>query len=253
LPWLLLSAPAVTLVTQNQVQTATGFAALTASIWLARHDRWTWSGTAFGVALLRPGNALPLLPLLALACWGKPRAAVRFATGFASLLAPLCALAFAWDRAWPFDYARNLGVVAVLGPARLARESLGAPGVLGLTVAGCLLVLALAWRRRNSELDLDLAAFAMAITVPLVSLAGFYAGIFLLPALARLALRSGFKVVAALIAMAPWIVELLAAPILLGPAPQHPSELTVFVLVAMALAMYPLAVQRTSDKVQAVA
>jgi hypothetical protein len=241
-PWvlaLLVSAPLVSAVRVDQLMSAMGLAALSLAIWASRRDLWWLAGAAAALGLARTSNALPVVAMLLVSGWGRPRRLLEAAAGGALLLAPLAAVSFAWDANWIHDYAHNLSFYPIVGFARVARQMGGGAGDVGFVLAACGIAAAFVWRCRRRPLDLDRAAFGLATTAIFASQGGLFTGVFVLPAVARLARRPGFSGVAWLVSVAPWLVLLVLAPRILGTHPEDANLLTLMVPM-MVIVCYPL-------------
>ena len=188
--------------------------------------------------------------MLVVSGWRRPRRLLEAAAGGVLLLAPLVLVAFAWDANWIHDYAVNLSLYPIVGPARLARQLGGEAGDVGLVLVGCGIAAASVWPSRGRPLDLDRAAFGLASTAIFASQGGLFTGLFVLPAVARLSLRPGFAAVAWLAAAAPWLLILVLAPRILGAHPEDNNLLTLLVPV-MVLVCYPLVRSSRSSSVLA--
>jgi len=241
-PWLLallVSAPLVAAVRVDQLMSAMGLAALCLAIWASRRDLWWLAGTAAALGLARTSNALPVVAMLLVSGWGRPRRLLEAAAGGALLLVPLVLVAFAWDANWIHDYAHNLSFYPIVGLARVARQLGGEGGDVGFVLAGCGIAAASVWPCRGRPLHLDRAAFGLATTSIFASQGGLFTGLFALPAVARLSLRPGFAGVAWLVAAVPWLVILVLAPRILGTHSEDTNLLTLLVPM-MVIVGYPL-------------
>ena len=237
---LILSAPVVAVVLVNNLMSALGLAALTVAIFAQRQNRWLIVGIASAVALERTINAVPVVAMLAIGAWGQPRHLARALVGGLLVIVPLGLAAFAWDPRWPQDYVATTSQFHYVGPIELARAGFGLGGAIalvgGLTAAGVLLALP----RRGRGVDLDRVALVLALTVVISDIAGAYAAVFALPAVARLAARPGMSLVAWSFAFIPWLVKMVSIPALLGADPQGAFNRSALLWVILPLTLLVL-------------
>jgi hypothetical protein len=239
-PLFLLSIAVFSTVRLNQMMSVIGLAGLSLAIWAQRRDRWWLVGVAGAVGLARTSNALPVLLMIAVTAWGRPRRLLEAVAGAATVLLPLTALSYLWDANWIADYAYNLSVYNLVGPVKLAHSFFGMAGTVGLEAVVCAVALALAWPCRGKPLDLDRAALGMALGVLAAVISTYYVAIFALPALIRVARRPGLAGVAWFVTAFPWLVVIAAAPAILDPHTKFPTgTLTAMVLVLVGCC-YPL-------------
>jgi hypothetical protein len=224
----------------NQMMSVIGLAGLSLAIWAQRRDRWYLVGVAGAIGLARTSNALPVLLMIAVTAWGRPRRLLEAILGAAALLLPLTALSYLWDRNWVADYAYNLSVYNLVGPVKLAHAFYGSVGTAGLEALVCLAAMALAWPYRGKPLDLDRAALGMALGVLAAVVSTYYVAIFAMPALIRVARRPAMSGVAWFTTAFPWLVIIAATPAIVDPNSNFPTgDLTAMVLVLVACT-YPL-------------
>ena len=235
-----LALPVVTLVRIDQLMSAWGLAAATGAVFAQRRGHWWLAGALVGLALVRTANTLPILAMLLLCAWRNPRDHLGLIFGVASVMVPLCAIATWWDVNWVPHYLHNLQVLPIVGPVRAMRDAYGSAGPLGLQLVSTGAAVALAWPDRGGRLDLDHAAMALAITLLAAVMAGFYAAVFVLPALIRVALRPGLAAVAWMTAFVPWLVFLAFTTFLLGPTSIQPGILPASIDFVLLAGCYPL-------------
>lgn len=237
---ILLSAPVFAVVWIDQLQAALGLAGLSLAIWAQRRDKWWLVGIAAAVALIRPLNAIPILGILLLSGWGKPRQlgiALGVATAF---LAPLLFISYLWDHTFVSDYIAGITAYPFNGTPKAVVHTIG-PWGLGLMMAiGCGTALWLVRKDVSRPLDPGRAALAMGLTVPLAPLGGLYPAIFTLPALIRLGTRSGFGAVPWIAAVGPWLVIVILSPWLLGADPGLTLNFISFIDYGLLLLAYPV-------------
>lgn len=237
---ILLSAPVFAVVVIDQLQAAFGLAALSLALWAQRRNYWWLVGPAAAFGLIRTANALPVLAILLVGGWGKPRQ-LAIAIGSAALVfLPLVVISFAWDPNWPADYVHGIAYYPSSGAPKVASGHLGYWGLALLALAASLVAASLVWRDRGRPLDAGRSAFGMALTLPITPLSGLYSAIFVLPAILQLGLRQKYRIVPWIAAVGPWVVIIAVSPVLLGPSPfimLTDLSLIDFVLLAMT---YPL-------------
>ena len=242
-PWavvFLFSLPVVSLLRLDQMMSVLGLAALSVAIWAQRRDLWFVAGLALAVGLSRTTNALPILTMVAISGWGRPRRLLRGLLGMGVVLVPLTIVAQVWDPNWVSDYLHNVSIYNAVGLVKLARALFGFPGPVALEALVCLGAALLAWRDRGRPLDLDRTALALSLGVLSTIISTYYVAIYALPALIRLARRPGFAALPWAATTAPWLVILICAPVILSPAPIFPTGLLPSMVLVMVAAAYPL-------------
>ena len=235
-----LSLPVVALVRIDQLMSAVGLAAITAAIFAQRRGNWWLAGAMTGLALIRTANALPILAMLLVVAWNRPRNHALLLLGMGGVLVPLGAIATLWDGQWVQHYLHNLQVLPVVGPLKLVREGLGVGGTLGLQLGGCLVAAALGFPDRGRTVNLDRAAMALALTLVTAVLASFYPAVFVLPGIIQVAKRPGMAAVAWIAAFVPWLVILAFTSALLGPRPLGTLNLLTMIDFVLLAGCYPL-------------
>jgi len=126
---MLLSAPVFAVVWIDQLQAVAGLAALSLALWAQRTNRSWLVGVAAAFGVIRVANAIPVLVILLLSFWGKPKQ-LGIALGSAMLaMAPLVAISFLWDPHWVTDYIDGISAYPFNGTAKVASQSLGYPGL----------------------------------------------------------------------------------------------------------------------------
>ena len=237
---ILLSAPVFAVVWIDQLQAAVGLAGLSLAIWAQRREKWWLVGTAAAVGLIRPLNAIPVLCILLLGGWGKPRQ-LGIALGAATtFMAPLLAISYLWDHTFVTDYIAGITAYPFNGTPKAVVHSAGPWGLGVLMLIGCGVALWLVRKNAGRPLDPGRAALAMGLTVPLAPLGGLYPAIFTLPALIRLGTRSGFAAVLWIAAAGPWLIILALSPWLLGSDPGLTLNFVSFIDYGLLLLAYPL-------------
>ena len=237
---MLLSAPVFAVIWIDQLQAAVGLVALSLALWAQRRERWWLVGVAGAFGMIRVANAIPVLVILLLSLWGRPKQ-LAIAVGTALLaMAPLVAISFVWDPQWVQDYVAGISAYPFNGTAKLASHSFGYPGLAVLALVTSLLGVWLTRRGIGGRLDPGRSALAMGITVLVAPLGGLYCGIFVLPALLRLGMRPGFSLVPWIAALAPWVIILALSPLLLGPDPGLTLNFISFLDFGLLLLAYPL-------------
>jgi hypothetical protein len=214
---ILVSLPAAQLLVSDHVMSALGLAGLSCALLAQRRERWALAGVALAAGLVRPFNAAPVVAILALATWRRPRAALTLALACAATLAPLVLASYAVDARWVDDYRGNLSAYPMAGPTRLAVASAGLPGLVALVAV---VVLLAAWiaRPQNGSTGPDRASLALSLSVVAAPIEGFYPGVFALPALLRVGQRPAYWIVPWLASALAWAALPAALPALFGPA-----------------------------------
>ena len=237
---LVLSAPVFAVVWIDQLQAVAGLLGLSLAVWAQRRERWWLVGVAAAFGMIRVANAIPVLVILLLSFWGKPRQlAIAVGAGLLAM-APLIAISFAWDHNWIRDYIDGISAYPFNGTAKLASHSFGYPGLGLLALLTSVVAIWLNRRQIGGRLDPGRAALAMGITVLVAPLGGLYCGIFVLPALLRLGMRPGFWMVPWMAAAVPWVVILALSPLLLSGDPGLTLNFVSFLDFALLLLAYPL-------------
>jgi len=241
LAWpILLSAPVFAVVWIDQLQAAVGLAALSLAIWAQRREKWWLVGIAASIGMIRVLNAMPVLAILLLSGWRKPRQLAIAAGAGAAFMAPLLFVSYLWDHHFISDYFAGVSAYPFNGTPKLVTHSMGPWGISILMVAGCAAAIWLVRRDAGRPLDAGRAGLAMGLTVPLAPLGGLYPAIFTLPALIRLSQRRGFWAVSWIAAVGPWVLILVASPWLLGPNPGLVLNFVSFIDYGLLLLAYPL-------------
>jgi hypothetical protein len=237
---LLLSAPTLAVVVIDQFQTAFALGALSLALWAQRRNLWWLVGPAAALGVIRVPNALPVLAMLLVGGWGKPKQLGIAVLSAAAIMAPLVAVSFLWDPSWPSHYVEGIAYYPSNGLPKVAGAHLGYQGLALLALANCL---AAAWLVRHSAgrpLDPGRSALGMALSVVVAPLGGFYSAVFVLPAIVQLGLRGRFAVVPWIAAIGPWLVVLALAPALLGPNPYLILTELSFIDFVLLAVTYPL-------------
>jgi hypothetical protein len=237
---ILLSAPVFAVIWIDQLQAALGLAALSLAIWAQRRDKWWLAGIAASIGMIRVLNALPVLAILLLGGWRKPRQLAIALGAAAAFLAPLLFISYLWDHTFITDYIAGISAYPFNGTPKAVTRSLGPWGLGLLMLVGCAAALWLVRRDAGRPLDAGRSALGMGLTVPLAPLGGLYPAIFTLPALIRLGLRPGFAVVPWIAAVAPWVAILVVSPLLLGSDPGLTLTFVSFIDYGLLMLAYPL-------------
>ena len=237
---MLLAAPVVAVVWIDQLQAALGLAALSLAIWAQRRDRWWLVGIAASIGLIRPLNAVPVLCILLLGGWGKPRQLGIAIAAAAAFMAPLLAISYLRDPSFIADYVAGITAYPFNGPPKAVTNATGPWGLLGLMLIGCAVGIVLLRKDAGRPLDPGRAALTMGFTLWLAPLGGLYPAIFAVPALIRLGMRPGFAAVTWIAAAGPWMVVLALSPWLLGPDPGTTLNFVSFIDYGLLLLAYPL-------------
>ena len=212
LAWVMaLSLPVVTGVFLGQLPSTLGLVAMSVAIWAQRRGIWWLVGVAAAIGLLRLAVAMPIVAILLVGAWGKPRKLAVAVLSGAAVLVPLTVIVTLWYPTWAADYARALGVYQY-GPPQVARLLLGPAGPLLLEGFAC--ALAAFWSRRQlgTALDLDRAAAALAIAAVLGNVSAAYAAAALTPGLIRLAMRPGMWPVIPFATVIYWLAAFSTFP-----------------------------------------
>jgi hypothetical protein len=237
---ILFSAPLFAVVWIDQLQAALGLAALSLAIWAQRREKWWLVGIAAAIGMIRVLNAIPILCILLLSGWRKPRQLGVAVGAAAASMAPLLLISYLWDHTFITDYIAGITAYPFNGVPKAVTHSIGPWGLGVMMMIGCGAALWLVRKDSGRPLDPGRAALAMALTVPLAPLGGLYPAIFTLPALIRLGRRPGFSAVPWIAALAPWMVILSLSPWLLGPDPGLVLDFVSFIAYALCLLAYPL-------------
>lgn len=237
---ILLSAPVFAVVWIDQLQAALGLAALSLALWAQRRDKWWLVGIAASVGIIRPLNAIPVLCILLLGGWGKPRQLGIALGAAAAFMAPLLVVSYLWDHTFITDYIAGITAYPFNGPPKAVIHSIGLRGIAVLMLIGCAVGVFLLRKDAGRPLDPARAAVTMGFTMWLAPLGGLYPAIFALPALIRLGMRPGFSAVPWISAVGPWVAILALSPWLLGPDPGTTLNFVSFIDYGLLLLAYPI-------------
>jgi hypothetical protein len=237
---MLLSAPLFAVIWIDQLQAALGLAGLSLAIWAQRRNRWWLVGIAAAVGTIRVLNAIPILCILLLGAWRKPRQLGIAMAAAAGFMAPLLVISYLWDHTFITDYIAGITAYPFNGTPKAVTHSLGPWGIGLLMLAGSAAALFVVRKDAGRPLDPGRAALAMGLTVPLAPLGGLYPAIFTLPALIRLGMRPGFSALPWMAAAGPWLVILALSPWLLSRDPGLTLNFVSFIDYALLLLAYPL-------------
>jgi hypothetical protein len=237
---ILLSAPLFAVIWIDQLQAAVGLAALSLAIWAQRREKWWLVGIAASVGMIRLLNAIPVLCILLLGGWRKPRQLGIAIGAAAAFMAPLLFISYLWDHTFITDYIAGISAYPFNGAPKAVVHSIGLWGIALLMLVGCIASLWLVRKDAGRPLDPGRAALAMSLTVPLAPIGGLYPAIFALPALIRLGRRSGFSAVHWIAAVGPWVAILAVSPWLLGSDPAMTLNFVSVIDYGLLLLAYPL-------------
>jgi hypothetical protein len=237
---ILLCAPLFAVIWIDQLQAALGLAALSLAIWAQRRDKWWLVGIAASVGMIRVLNAIPILCILLLGGWRKPRQ-LGIALGAAAIfMAPLLFISYLWDHTFVTDYIAGITAYPFNGPPKAVLHSIGPWGIGVLMLIGCAVGVFLLRTDAGRPLDPGRAALTMGFTLWLAPVGGLYPAIFALPVLIRLGMRQGFSAVPWIAAAGPWLAILAVSPWLLGPDPGMSLNFVSFIDYGLLLLAYPL-------------
>jgi hypothetical protein len=214
------SLPSFVLIYVGHFPTALSIGAFTLMVWAFRRQMWPLVGVAAVVGCIRSANAAVILVMVAVSL-RRDRKALGIVVGSAlALLAPATAIAFVVDPTWLHQYLADLPHNPIGGFAAIARNEAGLPGVLALQLAGILIAVWIAVRDR-SKMSLDAASATLALSSIVAPAAAPYAYVFAVPALMRLSLRPGGRVIVVGLTVAAWACALGwfpgVNPVLSGP------------------------------------
>ncbi len=237
---LLLSAPVFAVIWVDQLQAALGLAALSLAIWAQRREKWWLVGIAAAVGMIRMLNALPVLCILLLGGWGKPRRLAVAAGAAAAFMAPLLFVSYLWDHTFIRDYVTSLTYYPYNAAPKVAVLSFGIWGLGLLVLIECAAALWLVRQDVGRRLDAGRAGLGLAFTVAIAPLGGLYPAIYTLPALIRLGQRPGFSAVPWIAAVVPWLVVLGLSPWLLRTSVGMTLSYVSFIDYGLLALCYPL-------------
>ena len=237
---ILFSAPVFAVIWIDQLQAALGLAALSLAIWAQRRDKWWLVGIAASVGMIRVLNAIPILCILLLGGWRRPRQLGIALGAAAAFMAPLLFISYLWDHTFITDYIAGITAYPFNGPPKAVVHSIGPWGIGVLMLIGCAVGIFLLRKNAGRPLDPGRAAVTMGFTLWLAPLGGLYPAIFALPALIRLGMRQGFSAVPWIAAAGPWLAILAVSPWLLGPDPGMTLNYVSFIDYGLLLLAYPL-------------
>ncbi|MDP9325861.1 MAG: hypothetical protein M3O87_04905 [Candidatus Dormibacteraeota bacterium] len=220
--WLLgLSLPVVVAVYLGQLSTTIGLVAFTVAVWAQRKGLAWLVGAAAAVGAIRLGNALPIIAMLAVGMWGKPRQLVVAAISAAVVLLPMIVVTTLWYPDWASDYLHFVGDYRWGLPA-VMRGLVGPAGNVLVQAVACGIAVFLVRRYTGRPLDLDRAAAVIAVTMLVAPLTAAYTAAFALPAVIRASMRPRMRLVIAIALVVPWLSVFgpensPLAPFVLGP------------------------------------
>jgi hypothetical protein len=147
--------------------------------------------------------------------------------GAVSLIAPLTIAAFWFDPNWPREYLSNLSVYGVAGVAQVAMHWGSLGEIVLLAALAVISVILVRFRSRDG------LAIALALSVIAAPMQSPYAAIFGLPALVRVAARTGYLT-------AVWIVNDAIWLAFIGTVLMHAVYLASAAGLLLLIAAYPL-------------
>jgi hypothetical protein len=227
----LLSPVGLGVLVNSNFNTAVAIFGLGLAIWAKGTGRPPLAGLGMALSLWRPANCLPALAVLLMSGWRWRELLAAAAAGVA-FLAPLTALAFVIQPDWVSIYRHVLVIyLAWAGPGPHLLNSEGPLFYAGAQVA---VAVAGIWLLRRRTLA-EAAAFSLALTVMLATVAGAYSGAPALPALVLAADDLHYAALPALASLVGWVQTLVLLSI------DFPVGAVAFWFVVQA---YPLLKQR---------
>ena len=236
----LLSAPVFAVIWVDQLQAALGLAALSLAVWAQRREKWWLVGIAAAIGMIRILNAVPVLCILLLGGWGKPRQLAVAAGAAAAFMAPLLFVSYLWDPHFITDYVAGLTAYPYNAAPKVAVLSFGIWGLGLLLIMACAAAMWLVRKDVGRPLDPGRAGLGLGLTVAIAPLGGLYPAIYTLPALIRLGQRPGFAAVPWIVAVAPWLVVLVLTPLLLRTSVGMTLSYVSFIDYGLLVLCYPL-------------
>jgi hypothetical protein len=241
---VLLSLPALHAFVTDHLFSAIGLFAVSLALWAQRRDRWYLVGAAVALGLIRFTNALPVIAMLLVGAWGRPKQILQAIAGGLVVVGPLAVVTTWLDPSWVSDYAYSLNAYPLAGWPRLAQS---AGGVIGVGVLQLVVAAAAAWlvrHRAGRPLDPDSSALGLALSIVSAPGEGPYTGIFTLPALARVGGRPGREALPWIASTAAWAALILAGLFYAGSDWQSVWALFTLVSTWFLLHGYPLLRER---------
>lgn len=239
---LLLSVPVFHLLHVDQIFTVIGLTTLCLALYASQQNHWYLVGFLLAIALIRPFNVIELLPFFIVITWSVPKNLLKAAVGGLVFFAPLTALSFLWDPKILTYFLASAHSFNLDGPPRILHDLFGGVGpYLGLgalTLLGCLL----AYKHSKKQVNLDDFALVLGISALVATAGGLYIGVFVFPALSRLALRAKMFWVPWFCSFTLWGVILLFSPQIVSGNNKVIFGLTTSVL-ALSLLSFLLLVQ----------
>ena len=206
--WLLgLSLPVVAAVYLGQMSTTIGLLGFTIAVWAQRRGLWWVVGVAAAIGSIRLGNALPILTILIVGGWGRPRGLLVAALSGAAVLAPMAVICTLWFPGWAPDYIRFVSDYR-WGLPYLMHQAVGPAGTPIVQMAACGVAFLIVRREAGQPLDLDRAAAVFALTMVVAPLTAAYAAAFGLPAVIRASMRPGLRLIVVVAVVVPWLTVL---------------------------------------------
>jgi hypothetical protein len=247
---VLASLPALHALVTDHLFSALGLLALSLALWAQRRGRWYLAGAAVAIGTMRLANALPVIAMLAVGAWGKPRFGLRALGSGALVLGAMIGITTLVDPSWPADWRVAFAQYPLAGWPRLAAAAGGSAGVAILQLAVAGMAVWLVRRQAGQSLDPDRSALGLALTIISAPGEGPYTGIFALPALARVGGRPGVEALPWIASATAWIALVVAGLLFAGPYWQAAWSLLTLVATWFLIHTYPLLKSRPTPTAQ---
>ena len=201
----LLSPVGLGVLVNSNFNSAVAIFGLGLAVWAKRTGHFPLVGLGIALSLWRPANCLPAIAVLLVSGW-RWRDLLTAALAGTLFIAPLTALAFLIEPGWVRTYMQLLTIYlgwAGLGPHLL--HDAGPFAYAGAQVAIAVLGIWLLRRRTVAEA----AAFSLAMTVMLATVAGAYSGSLALPAVVLAADDLRYARLPALAGLIGWVLTIV--------------------------------------------
>jgi hypothetical protein len=201
----LLSPVGLGVLVNSNFNSAVAIFGLGLAVWAKRTGHFPLVGLGVALSLWRPANCLPAIAVLLVSGW-RWRDLLTAALAGTLFIAPLTALAFLIEPGWVHTYMQLLTVY--LGWAGLGPHLLHDAGPIAYAGAQVAIAVVGIWLLRRRTVA-EAAAFSLAMTVMLATVAGAYSGSLALPAVVLAADDRRYARLPALAGLIGWVLTIV--------------------------------------------